>query len=124
MQSKITKLSMKVEMLHQIIDSSSAATKFGVKVHLFFYIMTDSSKLSGPCVVKLFLYSTQLSTNFVLLTNVKMQTIVGILTIICMINTTSETLKARNSLYFISILVFVSSCNFQARLRLRCSSMH
>ena len=33
---------------------------------------------------------------FILLINVKMPTIVGILTFICMINTTSERLKARN----------------------------
>ena len=46
--------------------------------------------------------STQLSTKFILLINVKMPTIVGILTIIIiltiisMINTTSERLKAKN----------------------------
>ena len=49
-----------------------------------------------PHVIKLFSYSTQLSTKFVLLINVKMPTIVGILTLISMINTTSERLKARN----------------------------
>ena len=42
-----------------------------------------------------FSYSTQLSTKFILLINVKMPTIVGILTFISMINTTSERLKAR-----------------------------
>ena len=47
--------------------------------------------------MKLFSYSTQLSTKFILLINVKMPTIVvGILTFISMINTTSERLKARN----------------------------
>ena len=35
----------------------------------------------GPEVIKLFLCSTQLSVNFFLLINVKMPTIVGILTI-------------------------------------------
>ena len=35
-------------------------------------------------------------TKFIMLINVKMPTIVGILTIISMINTTSERLKARN----------------------------
>ena len=40
---------------------------------------------------KLFSYSTQLSTKFILLINVKMPT-----TLISMINTTSERLKARN----------------------------
>ena len=47
--------------------------------------------------------STQLSTKFILLINVKMPTSVGILTFISMINTTSERLKASNffiCLYF------------------------
>ena len=43
-----------------------------------------------------FSYSTQLSTKFILLINVKMPTIVGILTLISMINTTTERMKARN----------------------------
>ena len=50
----------------------------------------------GPDVIKLFSCSTQLSTKFILLINVKMPTIVGILTFISMINTTSKRLKARN----------------------------
>ena len=51
----------------------------------------------GPKVIKLFSCSTQLSTKFILLINVKMSTIVvGILTFISMINTTNEILKARN----------------------------
>ena len=51
---------------------------------------------SGPEVIKLFSYSTQLSMKFILLINVKMPTIVGILTFISMINTTSERLKSKN----------------------------
>ena len=51
---------------------------------------------SGPEVIKLFSCSTQLSKKFILLINVKMPTIAGILTFISMINTTSESLKARN----------------------------
>ena len=51
---------------------------------------------SRPEVIKLFSFSTQLSTKFILLINVKMPTIVGILTFIGMINTTSERLKVRN----------------------------
>ena len=47
-------------------------------------------------VIKLISCSTQLSTKLILLINVKMPTIVGILTFISMINTTSEKLKARN----------------------------
>ena len=50
----------------------------------------------GPKVIKLFPCSTQLSTKFILLINVKMPRIDGILTFISMINTTSERLKARN----------------------------
>ena len=53
------------------------------------------SRQSVPKVIKLFSYSTQLSTKFILLINVKMP-IVGILTFISMINTTPERLKARN----------------------------
>ena len=45
---------------------------------------------SRPEVIKLFLYSTQPSTKFILLINVKMATIVGILTFISRINTESE----------------------------------
>ena len=52
--------------------------------------------LSCPEVTKLFPCSTQLSTKFILLINVKMPTIVGILTVMSMINTTSERLEARN----------------------------
>ena len=67
-----------------------------------------------PEVIKLFPCSTQLSTKFILLINVKMP-IVGILTFISMINTKSERLKARN--FFIcrysslcEQLKFVLSC--------------
>ena len=51
---------------------------------------------AGPEVIKLFSCSNQLSTKFILLVNVKMPTIVGILTFISMINTTSERLKEKN----------------------------
>ena len=51
---------------------------------------------SGPEVIKLFLCSTQMSMKFILPLNVKMPTIVGILTFISMINTTTVRLKARN----------------------------
>ena len=50
----------------------------------------------GPEIIKLFLCTTQLSMKFILLKNVKMPTIVGILTFISMINTISERLKAIN----------------------------
>ena len=54
------------------------------------------SSHQAPRLFKLFPCSTQLSMKFILLINVKMPTIVGILTFMSMINTTSEGLKARN----------------------------
>ena len=62
------------------------------------------AKASEPEVIKLVTCSTQLSTNFILLKNVKMPTVVGILTFISMVNTASERLKTRNSL-FVGIIV-------------------
>ena len=56
------------------------------------------SVVHGPEVIKLFPCSTQLSTKFIMLINVKMPTVVGILTFISMINATVERLKARNFL--------------------------
>ena len=55
-------------------------------------------KALSPCpeVRKLFPRSTQLSTKFTKLINVKMPTIVGILTFISMINKKSEKLNATN----------------------------
>ena len=55
----------------------------------------------------------------ILLINVKMPTIVGILTIISMINTTPERLKARTFL-FVGILVFLAveiSCSAELSLK-------
>ena len=51
---------------------------------------------SGPEVIKKISCSTRVSTKFIMLINVKMPTIVGILTFISKINTTSKRLKARN----------------------------
>ena len=53
---------------------------------------------------------TQLNMKFILLINVKMPTIVGILTFISSINTASESLKQSKS-YLFNILVFMDSCN-------------
>ena len=53
-------------------------------------------------------HKTDLSMKLIMLINVKMPTIVGILTFINMINTTSVRLKAKTSL-FVDILVFISS---------------
>ena len=38
--------------------------------------------------------------------------LVGILTFISMVNKTSESLNSKKTLYFSSILVFISNCNF------------
>ena len=66
----------------------------------------------GPGVIKLCSYSTQLSTKFILLINVKN---VGILTLISMINTTSERLKARH--FFICLYFsFYEQLKFRAQL--------
>ena len=68
-----------------------------------------------PRDYKTFLYSTQLSTKFSLLINVKMPTIVGILTFISMINTTSERLKPRHFL-ICRYLSFYEQLKFRAQL--------
>ena len=68
-----------------------------------------------PEVIKLFPCSTQLSKKFILLINVKMPTIVGILTFISMINTTSERLKARN-LFICRCFSFYEQLIFRAQL--------
>ena len=62
----------------------------------------------GLEVIKLFSWSTQLSRKFIMLINVKMPTIVGILTFISMINTPSESLKAKKVFIF-SFFSFVSN---------------
>ena len=69
----------------------------------------------GPEVIKLFSYSTQLITKFILLINVKMPIIVGILTFISMINTTSKIRKARNFFIF-RYFSFYEQLNFCAQL--------
>ena len=76
-------------------------------VKLYSKINLNSDFGPGPEVLKLFSYSIQLSMKFILLINVKMPTILGILTFISRINTISERLKARN--FFVCILIFVSS---------------
>ena len=57
---------------------------------------------AGPSleVIKLFSCSTQLSMKFILLINVKMSTIVGILTFISMINATYERFNTRKNFNF------------------------
>ena len=67
--------------------------------------------------MKLFSCSTQLSRNFILLINVKMPTIVGILTFVSMINTTSDRLKARN-IFICRYFSFHEQLKFHAKLEL------
>ena len=77
----------------------------------------QKDKNTGPEIIKLFSCSTQLSTKFILLINVKMPTIVGILTFISMINTTSERLKARYMYFFIGrYFSFYEQLKFRAQL--------
>ena len=67
--------------------------------------------MTWPQSYKLFSYSTQLTTKFILLINVKMPTIVGILTFISMINTRLRDLT-QETFIFVGILVFMISWNF------------
>ena len=69
----------------------------------------------GPEVIKLLPCSTQLSTKFILLINVKMPTIVGILTFLSMINTSSEGRKAR-SVFFCRYFSCYDQLKFRAQL--------
>ena len=62
-----------------------------------------------PRGYKSFSYSTQLSTKFILVINVKMPTIVGISKFSSMINTISERLIKQETSLFVGILVFMSS---------------
>ena len=69
------------------------------------YVHRDSS---GPEAIKLLSCSTQLCTKFILHINVRMPTIVGILTFISMINIHLRDLKHETSL-FVGILVIMNS---------------
>ena len=62
----------------------------------------------GPEVIKLFSCSTQLSMKFIQLINVKMPTVVGILTFISRISATSECFKRKKTLFF-NILLSIGS---------------
>ena len=75
---------------------------------------TPGSSKSGPKVIKKISYSTQLSMKFILLINVKMPTIVGILTFISMINTTSKSLKARK-VFILQHFSFYEHLKFHAQ---------
>ena len=70
---------------------------------------------SGPEVIKQVSCSTQLSTKFIIPINVKMPTIIGILTFISMLNATSCCLKARKSGIF-KQFSFYEQLKFHAQL--------
>ena len=66
-------------------------------------------------VIKLISCSTQLSMKFILLINVKMPTIVGILTFISRINTTSECFK-QEQMINLQYFTFYEQSKFHAQL--------
>ena len=78
---------------HVLIDRLENNDSFTLKKKIVIWTYVDRA-LPGPEVTKLFSCSAQLNMKFILLINVKMPTIVGILTFISMINT-SESLKSR-----------------------------
>ena len=71
--------------------------------------------MPGPEVIKFFPWSTQLNTKFILLINVKMPTVVGILTFISMINTPSDRHKTRN-FFICRYFSFYEQLKFRAQL--------
>ena len=65
--------------------------------------------IQGAKVIKLFSCATQLRMKVITLINVKMPTIVGILTFISMINTTYMSLKAKRKPFPFKHFSFMSS---------------
>ena len=83
--------------MHCALTSIKADMVFVVVCDFFFsHACAIVFQSPGPEVIKLFSYSTQLSRKFILLINVKMPTVVDILTFIIMINAISERHKAWN----------------------------
>ena len=66
-------------------------------------------------VIKLFSCLSQLSMKFIMLINVKMPTLVGILTFISLIKTTSESLEA-GKVFILQHFSFHEQLNFHAEL--------
>ena len=73
------------------------------------------AKHSGPEVIKLFSCSTQLSIKFFLLINVKMPTIVGILTFMSGKNSILGLLEPKKA-KFIDIFILLSNFKFHAQM--------
>ena len=65
---------------------------------MLYFTQSNDQMRSGPEIRRR--YSFSMSMNFILLINVKMPTIVGILTFISRINTAREGFKARKSYWF------------------------
>ena len=78
-----------------------------------------SFMITDPEVIKLNSCSTQLSIKFILLINVKMSTIVGILTFMSRLNTISESSKARRSIFsaFWFIRAIENPCSNQLSIK-------
>ena len=70
---------------------------------------------TGPEVIKLFSCSTQLTMKFFMLINVKMPTIVSILTCISMINTISDRNEAKNIFVYRYCSFYEQQLNFCAQ---------
>ena len=68
-----------------------------------------------PEVINLFLVLNSTEHKLIMLINIEMQTIVGILTFISMINTTTERLKARN-FFICQYFSFYEQLKFHAQL--------
>ena len=69
---------------------------------------TVYSSRAGTKIINFFSCSTRLSMKFIMHINVKMPTLVGILKFICMINTISESLKARKVFIFLHSSFFMN----------------
>ena len=74
--------------------------------YLYFRVTILLLAQTKPEVIKPFPRSTQPSTTFIMLANVKMPTIVGILTLIILINTSPGSLRARDVFIFQPRLFF------------------
>ena len=78
-------------------------------------IVWEKQRTRGPEVIKLFSCSTQSSTKYILLINVKMPTIVGILIFMRMINITYEHLKARKKVFIFKHFRFYEHLKLHAQ---------
>ena len=93
-------------MLKKITQSSPEFKNFLCSPQLS---RTQGTRLYFSC-------STQLNMKFIMHINVKMSTIVAILTFISMINTTLETLKARKNTRFFQHFRFYEQLKFYGQL--------